>query len=187
MLKKDLRLKYSLLRNEITSQLLLHSSLTIANKVLELPIWQYNYYHLYLPISSKKEIDTSFILSILQGKDKEVVLPKIDIQSTSLINILLTDNTKLIINNWGIPEPIDGIEVSTEKIDLVFIPLLAFDLKGNRVGYGKGFYDRFLSKCRKDVVKIGLSTFSPEIEIDDSNMHDIALDYCVTPEKIYTF
>jgi 5-formyltetrahydrofolate cyclo-ligase len=72
-------------------------------------------------------------------------------------------------------------------LDVVFIPLLAFDEKGNRVGYGKGFYDRFLAKCRPETVKIGLSFFEATPEITDVSPDDIRLDWCVTPEKVYSF
>ncbi len=186
MLKKDLRLKFSELRKKISPESLLSSSLTIANKLLELPIWSYDYYHLFLPISEKKEIDTTFLLSILQGKDKNVVLPKIHTE-TALEHYLLTDSTKLIKNNWGIPEPVDGIEIAAHKIDVIFVPLLAFDKKGNRVGYGKGFYDDFLSKCRPEAIKVGLSIFEVVDSITDVYENDIPLDYCVTPEKTYSF
>ena len=73
------------------------------------------------------------------------------------------------------------------KIEVVFIPLLAYDLKGNRVGYGKGFYDRFLKKLSKNTNKIGLSFFLPENYISDCSNHDIQMDYCVSPEKVFNF
>jgi len=161
-------------------------SLAIANALLTVPIWDYGYYHIFLPISEQKEIDTHFILTILQGKDKNVVLPKVTGQK-SLKHYLLTDATKFRMNQWNIPEPVDGIEVPPDRIDVVFIPLLAFDKKGNRVGYGKGFYDTFLRECRKDVMKIGLSLFQAEDAITDINAYDIPLDYCITPKKIYSF
>lgn len=186
MLKKDLRLKYASARQDITPQALINSSLTIANRLLSLPIWNAINYHIFLPISSKNEVDTSFILSILHGKDKNIILPKISEENT-LQHILLTDNTKIVANSWGVPEPIEGIEVMVSKIDVVFLPLLAFDKKGNRVGYGKGFYDSFLSQCKIDVIKVGLSTFEAEDNIIDVNENDIPLDFCVTPEKIYSF
>ena len=72
-------------------------------------------------------------------------------------------------------------------IDVVFVPLLAFDTNGNRVGYGKGFYDKFLSQCQPETIKIGLSFFEAEEEIADVYQDDIRLDYCVTPNKIYDF
>ncbi len=186
MLKKELRKNYLQKRELISTQDLEDLSLKIANNLLELSIWSYDYYHIYLPISSKKEIETSYILSILQGKDKNVIVPKIT-SDTNLTNILLTDNTKLKVNNWGVPEPVEGIEIKEGKIQVVFIPLLTFDLNGNRVGYGKGFYDSFLAKCSTNVVKIGLSLFEAEKEISDVNKFDIPLNYCVTPKKTYYF
>lgn len=186
MLKKDLRLKYANLRKDLTPQSISHFSLTIANKLLTLPIWEGNYYHIFLPISTKNEVDTTFILSILQGKDKNIVLPKM-LDENNLQHILLTDNTSLALNSWGVPEPKEGIDIPVDKIDVVFIPLMAFDLNGNRVGYGKGFYDNFLKNCRPDVIKIGLSFFEAVSEISDINTLDISLDYCVTPAKIYSF
>ncbi len=186
MLKKDLRSHYKNRRKSISEQTLIDLSLAVANALLTLPIWNSEYYHIFLPISQQKEIDTSFILSILQGKDKHVVLPKVT-GNGILKHYLLTDATKLRTNRWHIPEPVDGIEIATDKIDVVFVPLLAFDKKGNRVGYGKGFYDSFLKECGKDAIKIGLSIFEAEEIIEDIEEYDIPLDYCVTPEKIYCF
>ncbi len=186
MLKKELRLKYAKLREEIPSESLSNLSLSIANKLLALPIWHKNYYHIFLSIKAKKEIDTSFILSILQGKDKHIILPKI-IENNQLEHILLTDNTKLVVNSWGVPEPVDGIMIPPTTLDVIFIPLLAFDVFGNRVGYGKGFYDMFLKNCKPDSIKVGLSIFPPEDKITDCTTDDIPLDYCVTPENIYSF
>ena len=186
MLKKDLRFQYLNLRKKVSPSSLLNYSLAIANNLLAIPIWNHNYYHLFLPIESKNEVDTSFILSILQGKDKNVVIPKIK-NKHELEHFLLTDNTKLVINSWGVPEPVEGIEIPSEKIEVVFIPLIAFDEKGNRVGYGKGFYDNFLNQCNPNTLKIGLSLFSAVKNISDLNENDIPLDYCISPEKIYSF
>ncbi len=186
MFKKDLRLNFIALREKMAEEAILNASLSIANQLLKMQIWDADYYHIFLSIPEKKEIDTSFILSILQGKDKHVVLPKV-YQKQILKHYLLTDSTKLQESPWGIPEPVDGIEIDASKIDIVFIPLLAFDAKGFRVGYGKGFYDRFLSECRTNVIKIGLSLFGATANISDVTEHDLRLDYCVTPEKIYSF
>ena len=185
MLKSDLRLHYTKLRKELSLQKIADYSLQLANNSLELPIWNFDYYHIFLPIRDKKEIDTSFLLSILQGRDKHVILPKME--GDDLTHFLLTDNTILKTNQWNVPEPVEGISVESSKIEVVFVPLLAFDKHGNRVGYGKGFYDRFLKQCKKDVVKIGLSLFEAEEEIEDVFENDIPLDYCITPNKIYEF
>ena len=104
-----------------------------------------------------------------------------------MVHYLLTDNTKLTLSPYGIPEPVDGLEVPPQKIDVVFVPLLAFDGKGHRVGYGKGFYDRFLADCRKDVLAVGLSFFEAEEAYITHNETDVPLDFCVTPKRVYAF
>lgn len=185
--KEEIRKKYSALRDQLISDDIENLSLQIANKLLEMDIWDYSYYHLYLPIIKKNEINTEYILNILAGKDKNILVSKSDFKNSSLNNILLTDSTKFEVNKYGIPEPLEGIEVPHNKIDVVFVPLLAFDIMGNRVGYGKGFYDRFLSGCDKKCVKIGLSFFSAEDRFEKVNEYDVSLDYCVTPNKIYKF
>jgi 5-formyltetrahydrofolate cyclo-ligase len=186
MLKKVLRTTYILRRNSLSQSQGIDQSISIANRLLTIPVWKLDYYHIFLPIKDKKEIDTSAILSILQGKDKHVLVPKV-IDSNNLQHFLLTDNTKFKLSTWSVPEPLDGIPISTDKIDVVFVPLLAFDKKGHRVGYGKGFYDTFLSQCRKDVIKIGLSFFEAEETITDVHNADVKLDYCVTPNTVYSF
>lgn len=186
MLKKDLRIKYSKLRSSLSKTQLTQHSIAIANLTLQLPLWHFQYFHIFLPIENKFEIDTEGIISILLGLDKNIIVPKI-VSATDLEHYLLTDNTQFITNSLQIPEPVDGITIDPKKLDVVFIPLLAFDTVGNRIGYGKGYYDRFLSECREDVMKIGLSIFEAEQKIEDVYLTDIPLDYCVTPTKIYAF
>ncbi len=187
MNKTALRKKYLQLRSEFSIEEIDDKSIQIANIALKLPIWQFNNYHIFLSITEKGEINTEYILHILQGKDKNIAVPKTDVKTNSLSHFLLTDNTKIETNNWGIPEPKDGIPFPENKIDVVFIPLLAYDKRGNRVGYGKGFYDRFLASCKKDTIKIGLSLFAPESSVIAVSETDIPLDYCITPEEVYCF
>lgn len=187
MNKKELRLKFKRKRQQLSEQEIEEKSLQIANNLLRLQIWSHSYYHLFLSISEKNEVDTQPLLHILQGKDKSVVLSKSDMKSGIMKNFLLTDSTRIKKNAWGVPEPVDGIEVPSEKIEVVFLPLLAFDEAGNRIGYGKGFYDRFLSECSPQVLKIGMSLFEAEPKITDVGPFDIPLDLCVTSEKIYNF
>ena len=185
--KKDLRLHYKNLRKEFSIDNIEEKSLAIANELLQLPIWDKTYYHVFLPIEEQKEVNTEYILHLLSGKDKEIVVSKSNFETRKMIHFLLTDNTKFKKNEYNIPEPVDGIQVPSNKIDVVFVPLLAFDKKGHRVGYGKGFYDNFLAECREDVIKVGLSFFEAEEEIIDVCESDIRLDFCITPEKIYQF
>ncbi|MCV9932037.1 5-formyltetrahydrofolate cyclo-ligase [Flavobacterium sp. LS1R47] len=185
--KKELRLQKKGLRKQLTETDIDELSLVIANKVLLLPIWEKTYFHVFLPIVEHKEVNTEFILHLLAGKDKEIVISKSDFETREMTHFLLTDNTRIKKNEYNIPEPVDGLEVPSSKIDVVFVPLLAFDTFGNRVGYGKGFYDKFLSECKPETIKIGLSFFEAETEITDVFEGDIKLDYCITPEKVYKF
>ncbi|GAB1855242.1 5-formyltetrahydrofolate cyclo-ligase [Flavobacteriaceae bacterium MHTCC 0001] len=186
MTKTELRKKYKARRKALTEQDIEELSIAIANQLLQLPIWNYSYYHIFLAIETQKEVNTDYILNILSGKDKNIVIPKSDFTTGEMVNYLLTDSTIIKKNSYDIPEPLDGIEVSNDKIEVVFVPLLAYDAKGNRVGYGKGFYDRFLSKCKPNTLKIGLSFFDKEEEITDIYESDVLLDYCVTPYKLFS-
>lgn len=187
MNKTEARSSYQAKRKALSDEEIEENSLKIANNLLQIPIWNGVYYHLFLSIATKKEVDTTLILPLLAGKDKEIVVSKSDFSTRKMTHYLLTDNTKIRINSYQIPEPEDGIEVPVSKIDVVFVPLLAFDTKGNRVGYGKGFYDEFLSNCKPETLKIGLSFFEAEDQIEPLSPTDIKLDYCITPHKVYTF
>ena len=90
---------------------------------------------------------------------------------------MLNDSTKLKLNKWNVLEPVNGIDIKPKKVQVVFVPLLAYDNYGNRVGYGKGYYDKFLSKCTKECLKIGLSFFTPEKKIMSTSL-DIKLNLC---------
>lgn len=186
MLKHELRKKYKNLREEMNTSAISDYSIILANHVLQIPIWDFFYFHIFLSIEENKEIDTLPMITLLQGKDKNVVIPKVK-GKNSMENYLLTDNTVFKKNKWHIPEPVDGIKIPENQIDVVFVPLLTFDVKGNRVGYGKGYYDNFLLKCRPETIKIGLSFFEAEDSISNIHQNDVKLDYCVTPKKVYKF
>ena len=106
-------------------------------------------------------------------------------KAAEMESLIYPVKTELIENKWGIREPVSGEAVKPTTIDMILVPGLAFDRAGHRVGYGKGFYDRFLKTCRDDCVKIGLSYFEPVDEIAEAHEGDAALDFCVTPEGIF--
>ncbi|SHG71283.1 5-formyltetrahydrofolate cyclo-ligase [Winogradskyella jejuensis] len=187
MTKAQLRKKYKTLRQKLSFDEIEDKSLAIANQLLQLNIWELDFYHIFLSIEEQKEINTEYILNILAGKDKNIVVSKSNFEDYSMSHFLLTDNTKLKKNEYKIPEPVNGIPIQPEQIDVVFVPLLGFDIKGNRIGYGKGFYDRFLSECKPETLKIGLSFFEAETKEFEILENDIKLDYCVSPNKIYSF
>lgn len=151
---------------------------------------QYTIVHVFLPIADYKEIDTFSVLSYFKEShpNLKIVIPKTDFKKLSMKNLLFDPQyTILGRNKYGIPEPIHGKVIPPEDIDVVLMPLLAFDLNGNRVGYGKGFYDRFLTQCKPEVVKIGLSFFDPVDQISDINEFDAPMDACITPRKMWHF
>jgi 5-formyltetrahydrofolate cyclo-ligase len=145
--------------------------------------------HRFLPAEGKNEVDTEPLANWLSFCNPGLVqlVPKVNKATNELHHYLLKEDTILILNEWGIPEPENGSEISPEEVDLVLIPLLAFDETGHRVGYGKGYYDRFLASCRPDCIKTGLSFFPPVDNITDTNTFDIPMDFCITPDRIYEF
>jgi len=186
MEKKELRIRYKKLREDLSQEEIEKQSLQIANMALQLPIWQHTYYHLFLPIIEKKEINTEYLLHILHGKDKSVIISKSNFESGEMKHYLLQENTVLKLSSNGIPEPVSGIEVPAKQLDVIFVPLLAYDKQGNRIGYGKGFYDRFLAQCNPNTIFVGLSLFEPE-NLIIKEQTDVVIGYCITPKKIYKF
>lgn len=161
--------------------------LLIRFQELQLPYIQY--LHTYIPMPNSKEPDPAPLVDWMRFRDLglSTVHATIDDADCSMKHFLHNDDTEFRLNQYGIPEPTGGTELESTQIDAIIIPLLAFDVKGNRVGYGKGYYDRFLASCREDVLKIGLSYFPPIESIDDIKNFDKKLDFCITPESVYAF
>lgn len=145
--------------------------------------------HLYLPIKRRKEPDTFLIRSWLQQAHPQIqrTFPKADFADQRLTHFNDDEQLQLVENGFGIPEPKAGGTGNIDQVNLIVVPLLAFDLKGYRVGYGKGFYDRFLAGFSSSVQFVGLSFFDPVDEIEDTDGFDILLHRCITPEKIWDF
>ena len=144
----------------------------------------------YSPIQRMNEFDPQRITDYCYFKNpgQQLFYPvMLEGKVPQLISVIVDDDTAFAVNKYGVEEPIDGIDMFPSEIDMVIVPLLCFDKKGYRVGYGKGYYDRFLQQCRKDCIKIGFSYFEAIDQIEDVNKHDVKLDYCITPETIYQF
>lgn len=145
--------------------------------------------HFFLPIQKFREPNTTPIIHWLLKDHPEIsiVLSKSNLETNLMEHFLWDGLEELQSNRWGIKEPQNGIRILPQQLDAVIIPLLAFDQEGNRVGFGKGFYDRFLADCKKDCQKIGLSFFEPIAETIDIDAHDAKLDACITSTKTYFF
>lgn len=143
----------------------------------------------YWPIEENHEPDTHLFTGFLRFRNPElkVCYPVADFSSGDMQAILTDIDTAFTKKRLNIYEP-DNMEVLLpDDIDMVFVPLLAFDRQGYRVGYGKGFYDRYLSFCRPDCIKAGFSYFEPFSSLDDRDEFDVPLDICITPQNVYVF
>ena len=147
--------------------------------------------HTFLPIKRHNEVDTWLIVNQIWKNFPhiQVSVPVTDEYTNQLINYALFPSTALVGNRLGIPEPAVGSRYETDlaQISIVLVPLLIFDKRGHRVGYGGGYYDRFLASCRSDCLKIGLSLFDPVDIIDDIVLTDIPLNYFITPRQLYSY
>jgi 5-formyltetrahydrofolate cyclo-ligase len=145
--------------------------------------------HVFLPVLEKCEVRTWALIQYLLEKYPQIKVcaPIIsDIKNRKMDSILLERNTSYTKNKWGIHEPTTGTPIKPEEIDFILLPLIVFDKQGHRLGYGGGFYDRYLADCTK-AKKIGLSFFDPIDEIPEINLFDIKMDFCVTPKTVYSF
>lgn len=178
MNKRKARSYFLQKRNLLSEKEIESLSLHIVNQFIQSGFSRFTSFHIFLSIPHKKEVDTFPLITFLQKNKKLLYCPKVE--GDSLLHFILSAETKLKTNKWGIPEPYEEKPVIPPHIDCIFIPLLAYDRKGNRVGYGKGYYDRFLSTFPQ-VKKIGLSFFNPIDKIVDISESDISLDYIITP------
>ena len=189
ILKKDtVRKTYSKKRQELASSVFEEeSSQLIQNTIALIEQYKPDCIHCFLPIHSKGEINTTPIIQYCWKNNINVLVPISNFEEGTLKNAEFGPHTKTKPTKNNITEPIDPIWKKNDAIDIVITPLLAFDLKGYRVGYGKGFYDRFFASLHKDVKRIGVSLFEPCKSIEDITEQDIPLTHCVTPNKTYSF
>jgi 5-formyltetrahydrofolate cyclo-ligase len=143
--------------------------------------------HLFLPIESKREPDTWLILNRIQNEfpNIQIVIPRV--AGEKLEHLFFENKSQLKINKWGIWEPTYGVHANPLHIDQVLVPLLAYDERGHRIGYGRGYYDRFFKTCKEDCIKTGLSFFGPEKIINERLEADVMLNNCITPLQKYSF
>ncbi len=188
MTKKDLREKYRAKR----------SSLTVLEKdrLEDLMLIEFQKLHLhipdvvmtYSPSVRLAEYDPVLVERYCSFRNPAVSFTYPVVNEDGMMDaVLASEDAEFVPNRYGIGEPVDWEEVNAEDIGMVFIPLLAFDTKGFRVGYGKGYYDRFLKRCREDVIRIGFSFYEAEAVISDVNEHDVEMDICITPGHSYIF
>ena len=186
--KNELRQDYRQLRKQLSGDEVNDLSRKITT---QLGTWLegqegLTHFHLFFPISKFKEVNTFYIQQLLEQQDKTLFTSQVNREENRLDTLQLPPEASFFLDEWGIPVPQESVRVTATKIQVVFVPLLAYDKSGHRLGFGKGFYDRFLASLEQPVLKVGLSFFTPE-EAIPVEPHDIPLDYCITPEQILKF
>lgn len=193
--KAEIRKHFRTLRKALTSEEVEEKSKKITGLLFSrIPVHRYSVVHIFLPIKRNNEPETFGIIETLR-KDfpTEIYISKSQ-ENGEMLHVPYTSDIRLEQNIWGIEEPADVSDALSSKAFfekfknediLVLIPLLAFDRLGNRVGYGKGYYDRFLAYSNQKTTKVGLSLLEPVDQVSDAGHHDIRLDYAITPDRIY--
>ena len=190
MKKTTIRKKYLSRQRSLSSSIRANKSLVIKEEFFErFDLKPISVLHYFNSMEKNGEVETSYIVNELWQNYPfiKTVAPRVNFIEKVLEHLEVNQDTQFELSSWGIFEPVGNQVVAAEMMDLVLVPLLCFDKRGYRVGYGGGFYDKFLVKCREDCLKIGLSFFEPVGEIEDVQDFDVRLDYCITPEKVWEF
>lgn len=140
--------------------------------------------HCYVSINERKEVDTHALIKRMMQEDKKVVVPRMNFREKSMDHIHLTSFDRLEENDWGILEPTGGPRVLTRDIDLVIVPMVGADIRKNRMGYGGGFYDRFLESL--DVPTVGLAFERCVVDGLPTDEHDVQLTKIITEQRVLT-
>ena len=189
MTKKELRKLYKEKRIQLTLDEINLMNTQLLHHLKTMNWKDVRFVHVFLSMAKFKEPDTLVFIDWLRETYPHItlVISKSDLEKGEMTNYIFDEKVVLETNNWGITEPSSGTMIENDEIDVVIVPLLVVDKEGNRVGYGKGFYDRFLSSCRSDIKTIGLSFFDLVDEIKDVDSWDCPLDFCITPNQVYQF
>lgn len=190
MRKLELRRTYLERRQSLSAERHEQLSRGIADCLFrEIDLHSIRTLHCYISLGHFGEVQTSIIFDRI-WEDLPAILttaPQVHETTGEIVSRIYGRDTPTVESPWKIPEPTGSEVIAADDLDLVIVPLICFDAAGHRVGYGKGFYDRYLSKCRPDCIKAGLSFFPPVESIDDVHEGDVKLDVCITPEETYRF
>lgn len=183
MNKLELRHKFKAARASLSKVERADMSYKISMQILNTWNFDSKTISVFLPIKRLHEVDTSHLIKTLSEKNT-LCAPVSDLETHQMEHYTFDQNS-LVKNEWGIPEPKNGDHVSATEIDILIIPLLVADKKGNRLGFGKGFYDRFLERCRDNALFIGINYFEPIDQYLEAEKHDHPLDALITPDHIH--
>lgn len=181
--KQQIREKLLARRKSLPEKHYLQKSKQIYERLKNLDEFkQANFVHCYVSINKRREVNTHPLLKEMLQAGKNVAVPFTQIEKGTLRHIQLKHFEDLESNRWGVLEPGEGDEIHPGKLDLVIVPMVGGDLNKNRIGYGKGFYDRFLAKT--NCPKIGLLFEECLVERLPAERFDVRLNKVVTESKI---
>lgn len=184
--KKELRRKVIELRDKLTPMDIGAMSSLIAKRLYTLPAYEKANTIMFF-VSFGSEVDTRTMVEESIGRAKNVLVPRPVPKTRELIpSRLLNWDVDLTSGFYGIPEPHDGAlrPQAPSTIDLLIVPGVAFDLQGNRLGYGGGYYDRFFPLLREDVPLAALAfdlQIQPVVPVDE---WDRRVDYIITDKRL---
>lgn len=185
--KGEIRKKILSIRNDMTNQSVLEKSRIIINK-LKLRKEYKESQTVFIYMDFKNEVKTLYLIKEMINEKKRVIIPYTDVQNTVIIPVELKDVDKdLKLSSFGYLEPKEEkiVPVEASEFDLIVVPGVAFDKKLNRIGFGKGYYDRILAKKRNGVKAVAIAYEYQVLDEIEREEHDIKMDMIITEKNIY--
>lgn len=177
--KKELRKEILHKRNNMLKDDVEKNSNVIIDKILSLDIYKQSKV-VFVYMDFKNEVKTSEFIKHMLSEKKRVVIPYTDTLNTVLIPSEITKEADLIKNSFGYYEPKNIVPVALEEIDLVIVPGVVFDKSLNRIGFGKGYYDRILSKLKPSAKKVAVAHDFQVLDSIPKDEHDVKMDMIIT-------
>ncbi|HLR76230.1 MAG TPA: 5-formyltetrahydrofolate cyclo-ligase [Balneolaceae bacterium] len=183
--KQKQKLRKTLLkrRNSLSEKEYFQKSRAICRRLTDLSEYKKaKSVHCYVSINERNEVNTHPLIKKMLAEGKRVIVPISEIEKGTLRNVQLNQFKDLKPNRWGVLEPAEGEEAAHHELDLIIVPMAGGDMNKNRIGYGKGFYDRFLAQT--NCLKIGL-LFEPCLEDEiPTESFDVKLDKLITEQRL---
>ncbi|HPB79513.1 MAG TPA: 5-formyltetrahydrofolate cyclo-ligase [Sedimentibacter sp.] len=184
--KSQLRKRVLNVRNNMSKEDVKKNSNAIMDKITSLDIYKQSKV-VFIYMDFKNEVITSNLIKHMLSEKKRVVIPYTDSINTVLIPSEITKESDLKQNSFGYYEPKSILPVNIEEIDLVIVPGVVFDKNLNRIGFGKGYYDKILNRLKPSAKKIALAHDFQVLEDIPAEEHDVKMDMIITEKNIYPF
>ena len=185
MNKIEIRKKILNIRNNLTKETLNDFNKDIFNTLINSDIY-INAKNIFIYISFGSEVETKKIIEHAISIGKNIYVPKTDKSIKEMIAVKIHNFDNMTVDKWGILEPtIVDKNLVGNKFDLIIMPGVAFDITGNRIGYGGGYYDKYIYKLKSKPTLLALAYEFQIINNIIAESHDIKLDYIITENNFY--